>query len=75
MKDFGIRLQFSIFICRLGAGDMMRCREKLKKVLVRYGSERKPNDSLIIFEHIQSEAVDCLLGTQIENIPPMFKIF
>ena len=31
MKDFGARLQYSIFLCRLDAEDVLRCRKEHTK--------------------------------------------
>jgi CRISPR-associated endonuclease Cas2 len=75
MKDFGVRLQFSVFLCRLDAGGVIRCREKLQKVLKLYINERKPSDSLIIFERFHPSTADCLLGVWIEREPQLYKIF
>jgi CRISPR/Cas system-associated endoribonuclease Cas2 len=75
MKDFGVRLQFSVFMCRLDADGVSRCREKLQKVLKTYFDEREPDDSLIIFERFQPGIADCLLGTRIEPEPEKFGIF
>jgi CRISPR/Cas system-associated endoribonuclease Cas2 len=75
MKDFGIRLQFSIFMCRLDAGGVSRCREKLKEVLKTHFDEREPDDSLIIFERFHPDIADCLLGTRIDTDPAAFGIF
>ena len=74
MKDFGIRLQFSIFLCRLDAEGMDRCREKLKKLLSQNKNEKEPSDSLIIFDRIRPEIVDCLLGARIGRDAPGFEI-
>ena len=75
MKNFGVRLQFSIFLCRLNATGVARCREKLQQVLKLYHEETKPDDSLIIFERFSPETADCLFGEQIEREPPTFGVF
>ena len=76
MKDFGIRLQFSVFICRLEADGVSRCREKLRKILDTYFKECNPCDSLIIFERFQPDgSVECLLGKMINLDPPLYTVF
>jgi CRISPR-associated endonuclease Cas2 len=75
MKDFGVRLQFSVFMCRLDADGVSRCREKLQRVLETYSEEHEPDDSLIIFERFRPDIADCLLGRRIETEPKAFVIF
>lgn len=65
LKDFGVRLQFSVFLCRLDKDGINRCREKLMKVLNAYRKEQGPGDSLIIFERFHPNVADCLLGEPI----------
>ena len=74
LKDFGVRLQYSIFLCRLDADGVMQCRERIKMVLGQYHKEKTPNDSLIIFERLHPEAACCLLGSRIEREPSSYKI-
>ena len=63
MKDFGVRLQFSVFICRLDADGVSRCRDKLRKVLDSCSSEHNSGDSLIIFERLRMDgSIECMLG-------------
>lgn len=75
MKDFGIRLQYSMFICRLDANGVARCRKKLQDVLKLYLDDREPDDSLIIFERLQPDIADCLLGARIERNPAAYEVF
>jgi CRISPR/Cas system-associated endoribonuclease Cas2 len=75
MKDFGVRLQLSVFICRLDADGVARCRDRLRKILKTHVNEREPDDSLIIFERLNPGTVDCLLGARIEREPPLYEIF
>ena len=75
MKDFGVRLQFSVYMCRLDAEGVSRCREKLQKILKTYYNEREPGESLIIFERFQPDIADCLMGARIETEPTAYGIF
>jgi len=75
MKNFGMRLQFSVFLCRLDACGVSRCREKLQKLLKLLQEEIVSDDSLIIFERFAPDAADCLLGAPIERKLPTFEIF
>ena len=75
MKDFGVRLQYSVFMCRLDADGISLCREKLLKVLKKYHKEQEETDSLIIFERLHPDDTCCLVGTQIEREPSAFKIY
>ncbi|MDR1193117.1 MAG: CRISPR-associated endonuclease Cas2 [Peptococcaceae bacterium] len=74
LKDFGVRLQFSLFICRLDAAGAARCREKLLKVLRRYHKEKAPADSIIVFERFHPDIACCLLGAPIEREPSLFEV-
>jgi len=74
MKDFGTRMQFSIFLCRLDANDVARCRAKLLAILDKHKKLQTPNDSLIIFERIQPDKAECLLGKRIEREAPTFLV-
>jgi len=74
MKDFGIRLQFSVFMCRLDTNGIVRCRDKLHKVLEMYSGECGSGDSLIIFERFRPDIAYCLLGTRIETTPASYKV-
>ena len=74
MKNFGVRLQYSVYICRLDANGVSRCREKLYKVIKKYHKEKETNDSLIIFERFSPDIAACLLGTRIEREPSAFTI-
>ena len=75
MKDFGIRLQFSVFFCRLDADGVSRCREKLQKVIQQYHKEKESSDSLIIIERFSPDIVDCIIGARIECEMSKFIIF
>jgi CRISPR-associated endonuclease Cas2 len=74
MKSFGVRLQFSVFLCRLDANGISRCREKLQKAIEKYKKEKDTSDSLIIFERFPPEIADCLLGARIERESSTFEI-
>jgi CRISPR-associated endonuclease Cas2 len=74
LKDFGTRLQFSVFMCQLDAGGVARCRASLQKVLALHTEECKPSDSLIIFERFQPRIAENLLGKHIETSPALFGI-
>ena len=75
MKDFGSRLQFSVFLCRLDADGVARCRENLQRLLQLYDKEKNASDSLIIIERFNPDIAYCLLGAQIEKETPNFAIF
>ena len=75
MKDFGVRLQYSIFLCRLDVDGVIHCRERILKVLTQFKKEKDPADSLIIFERLHPDAVNCLLGARIECDPPTFGFY
>lgn len=74
MQDFGIRLQYSIFICRLDMDGLTRCRRSLTKVLQMYAKEQENSDSLIIFEQLNANVVDNLLGKRADKSEPAFRI-
>lgn len=74
MKDFGTRIQYSIFLCRLDADGIKRCRGKLNDILEKFATEKEPVDSVIIFERLNFDHVDCLLGNKISRDAPNFLI-
>jgi len=74
MKDFGIRIQFSIFLCRLDSEGVKRCRSALLDVVRKFSGESNPEDSLIIFERLSPNSVDCVMGAKIANIAPTFLV-
>ena len=66
MKDFGVRLQFSVFMCRLDADGVSRCKDKLRKVIDSCSGERNSDDSLIVFERLRMDgSIECMLGGKI----------
>ena len=75
MKDFGVRLQFSIFLCRLDTVGIERCRSKIEKLLKQFDKEKEASDSVIIFERINPDVARCLLGSRIDRQPPDFTIY
>lgn len=75
MKDFGHRLQFSVFLCRLNPEGVARCRKKLHDVITRNKKYETTSDSLIIFEQLNQSAADCLIGALIEGEDVMFRIY
>ena len=73
-SDFSDGVVSIVFLRRLDAEGMNRCREKLKKLLSQNKNEKEPGDSLIIFDRIRSEIVDCLLGARIGRDASGFEI-
>jgi len=75
LKDFGIRLQYSVYLCRLDAGGVVQCRDSLLMVLERYQKEKRSGDSLIILERLNPNAASCLLGSGIIDDELVFRVF
>jgi len=67
MKDFGVRIQYSVFLCKLDADGVERCRVRLQNILENFADEEEPSDSLIIFERFSKESMDCLLGKSMRH--------
>jgi len=74
MKDFGTRIQYSVFLCRLDAEGVVRCKAKLAKVLEKFSGEKEPDDSIIIFERLSPDCIISLIGEKIERDAPKFMI-
>jgi CRISPR-associated protein Cas2 len=74
MQDFGQRLQYSVFLCRLDANGIARMTESLNKVLERYSGDLAASDSLIIFEMLPPGSTDVLAGDRIGEKPHAFAI-
>ena len=75
MKDFGIRLQFSVFLCRLDADGIARCYDKLRKVIIENRSYKSDSDSVIIVQRINCDSVSCILGNEGVLNQSGFKIY
>jgi CRISPR-associated endonuclease Cas2 len=60
--DYGIRVQYSIFACRLNAERISRMRRQLSDVLDKYRDCQKTTDSAVILERRPFEKIDCLCG-------------
>ena len=74
MKDFGVRFQYSVYLCRLDKDDAELCRRSLQKVLDKYNNEKQPSDSLILLERLNPSAASCLLGAGFDSDAPSFMI-
>ena len=75
MKDFGVRMQHSVFLCHLDIDGVERCRDKLDKVLKLYHNIKEPGDSLIMFERFNLSVAVCILGERLKFEEPTFEIF
>ena len=75
MKDFGVRLQYSLYLCRMDARSATRCRENLRKVLKQHDSEREPSDSLIIFDQVRPDVAVSLVGTRLDAESTLYGVF
>jgi len=75
LKDFGQRLQFSVFLCRLEDEGVEYMRDRLLYVLKRFHDEHEPDDSVIIFRQFSYESADCLIGEWIPKPIQVFGIF
>ena len=75
LKDFGVRIQFSLFLCRLNTEGIERCRTKLLEILDKFKDETEAWDSLIILEWLNPNNFDCLLGAKIDQTTQKFAIF
>jgi CRISPR/Cas system-associated endoribonuclease Cas2 len=74
MKDFGSRLQFSVFLCNLDARGAARCRRKLMGVFEDYCDEIHASDSLIVFDLAHGGCADTLLGARLNMDAPCFAV-
>ncbi|GHU52395.1 hypothetical protein AGMMS49975_08080 [Clostridia bacterium] len=75
MKNFGVRLQYSIFMCRLDADMVNVCHKKLLKIFNDFAYERKSGDSLIIIERTVIGKFNILIGDDALFDTADFKIF
>ena len=67
MKDFGVRLQYSIYMCALDSEGISRCRDKLLSVVEKYNGDKEMGDSVIMIEAVDRDMVDNLLGARFEQ--------
>ncbi|UYO61628.1 CRISPR-associated endonuclease Cas2 [Acetobacterium wieringae] len=58
LKDYGIRLQYSVFLCRIGHPGVERLRLQLGQIRNQFPNESNPQDSLIIVEHIPQQQIE-----------------
>jgi len=63
LKDFGVRIQYSIFMCNLDEKGIMQCRMKLANVLDNFSDYKGSNDSIFILERISNRKICSILGS------------
>ena len=62
MKDFGVRLQYSVFICCLDNAGVKQCHEKLLNVVGQYSHFKEDTDSVIMLRRIDLSRLSLILG-------------
>jgi len=75
MKDFGHRLQYSVFLCKLDDCRLAQCREKLQNVIDAHSSLRKESDSVVLFHHMNSTSAHFILGSGESLLNMKFAIY
>jgi len=62
LKDFGQRLQYSVFLCKLDDSRLLQCRERIQNVIDAHAILRKESDSIVLFHHLGSASAHFILG-------------
>jgi len=65
MKDYGKRLQRSVYLCQLDDINLNRCRDRLTQILNKNSNAKNPGDGLFIIKKVDPDDTDCLLGEKI----------
>lgn len=63
LKDFGVRLQYSIYVCRLDTKDLLKCRNELEKELKKLSHYIESTDSLFIINRLNQDKINSLIGS------------
>ncbi|PKM60710.1 MAG: CRISPR-associated endonuclease Cas2 [Firmicutes bacterium HGW-Firmicutes-4] len=75
LKDYGIRLQYSVFLCRIEQTGVERLRRKLANIHSQFEKEYNPRDSLIFVEHIPECQIEFFFDKGIKLSNQEYKIF
>ena len=67
LEDYGVRLQKSVFQCKLSERQIYVLKSKLKMTLKKFVNESSYHDSLIIFEKIKSDNILYIENNNIVN--------
>jgi CRISPR-associated protein Cas2 len=74
LRDFGVRIQYSVFACRIDAERITEMREELSVLLVRFRDCLNPTDSVVILERLSDAKINLLYGNALPD-RSVFKIF
>jgi CRISPR-associated protein Cas2 len=75
LKDFGVRIQYSVFICQLSHDAVARCCEKIHSVLHKFSKFQSAEDSVIIIQRINAAHISNLLGKRELLKEQIFEIY
>ena len=67
LEDYGVRLQKSVFQCKLSERQIYVLKSKLKTTLKKFVNESSHHDSLIIFERIKNDNILYIENKNIVN--------
>jgi CRISPR-associated endonuclease Cas2 len=62
LKNYGIRLQYSVFSCRISTVELQNLRSGLLDLLAVNAKYCKSTDSIIIFSHLDVHRVEFIQG-------------
>ena len=62
LKNYGIRIQYSIFNCHITVVQKIKIQTSLDSLLKKYCNLISDSDSIIVFENINTEKIKFILG-------------
>ena len=75
LKDYGFRLQFSVFLCRLDKDGVDACCKKLTKAINSNLAHKSETDSIFILQRVNMERLNCILGNDGILKQSVYKIY
>ena len=60
--DYGVRVQYSLFACRLNAEQLMQLRAKLTELLEVFRDKLITTDSVVMLDRLPYETIDTVFG-------------
>ena len=66
LKNYGLRVQCSVFRCSISKEQLDELTEKIKFLIKKFGALCNVNDSLIIIGEMSSEKIHFLVGDSCE---------
>ena len=60
--DYGVRVQYSLFACRLDSDQLVQLRAKLTELLEVFRDKLESTDSVVVLDRLPYEKIDTVFG-------------